>query len=63
MCPQLITNYMGLNQEVYRYNEEGRATHIDTRLKAELKSFSGTWFRNLKDQGFFSIDAKRQKLA
>lgn len=55
-------DYMGINQEVYRYNDEGHATHVDTRLKAELKSFARTWFRNLKHQGFLSPDATRQRL-
>ena len=56
-------DYMGINQEVYRYNGEGKATHVNTRLKAELKSFSRTWFRNLKEQGFFSSQAIRQTLS
>jgi len=56
-------DYMGIHQEVYRYNDEGKATHVNTRLKAELKSFSRTWFRNLKDQGFLSPQAIRQRLS
>ena len=56
-------DYMGIHQEVYRYNDEGKATHVNTRLKAELKSFSRTWFRNLKEQGFFSPQAIRQNLS
>ena len=56
-------DYMGLYQEVYRYNDEGKATHVNTRLKAELKSFARTWFRNLKHQGFFSPQAIRQTLS
>lgn len=55
-------DYLGMNQEVYRYNDEGQATHVDVRLKAELKSFARMWFRNLKDQGFFSPKAVRQRL-
>ncbi len=55
-------DYMGINQEVYRYNDEGKATHVNTRLKAELKSFARTWFRNLREQGFFSSQAIRQTL-
>ena len=56
-------DYMGINQEVYRYNDEGKATHVNARLKAELKSFSRTWFRNLREQGFFSPQAIRQRLS
>ena len=56
-------DYMGIYQEVYRYNDDGKATHINTRLKAELKSFSRTWFRNLREQGFFSPQAIRQRLS
>ena len=56
-------DYMGILQEVYRYNAEGKATHVNTRLKAELKSFSRTWFRNLKDQGFLSPQAICQRLS
>ncbi len=56
-------DYMGLHQEVYRYNEEGKATHVNVRLKAELKSFARTWFRNLKEQGFLSPQAIRERLA
>jgi hypothetical protein len=55
-------DYMGLYQEVYRYNGEGKRTHIDPKLKRELISFSLTWFRNLKHQGFFD-DVKRERLA
>ena len=56
-------DYMGIHQEVYRYNDEGKATHMNTRLKAELKSFARMWFRNLKHQGFFSGQAVRQGLS
>ena len=56
-------DYMGIYQEVYRYNDEGKATHVNTRLKAELKSFARMWFRNLKHQGFFSGQAVRQGLS
>lgn len=56
-------DYMGIRQEVYRYNDEGKATHVDPRLKAELKSFSRIWFRNLKEQGFLSAQATRQRLS
>lgn len=56
-------DYIGLFQEVYRLDDMGKKTHVNTKLKAELKSFARLWFRNLKDQGFLSPTAKREKLA
>ena len=56
-------DYMGLFQEVYRYDDAGKKTHVKTRLKAELKSFARTWFKNLKEQGFVSPEAKREILS
>jgi len=56
-------DYMGLYQEVYRYDDQGKRTHVLPKLKAELKSFARTWFRNLKDQGFFGSDVKRERLS
>ena len=56
-------DYAGIHQEVYRYNDEGKATHVDARLKAELKSFARMWFRNLNAQGFLSPQATRQRLS
>lgn len=55
-------DYMGVFQ-VYRYNDAGKKTHVKTRLKAELKSFARTWFKNLKEQGFVSPEAKREILS
>ena len=55
-------DYMGLFQEVYRYDDTGKKTHVKTRLKAELKSFARTWFTNLKDQGFLGDTAIRERL-
>ena len=56
-------DYMGLFQEVYRYDDTGKKTHVKTRLKAELKSFGRMWFQNLRDQGFFGPQAVRERLA
>ncbi len=56
------SDYMGLFQEVYRYDEPGKKTHVNTRLKAELKSFARTWFTNLKEQGFLGETAIRERL-
>lgn len=55
-------DYMGLFQEVYRYDESGKKTHVNTRLKAELKSFARIWFSNLREQGFFDPQAVRERL-
>lgn len=56
-------DYMGFVQEVYRYNDTGKKTHVNTRLKAELKSFARTWFTNLKDQGFLGDTATGERLS
>ena len=56
-------DYMGFMQEVYVYDDAGKRTHVNTARKAELKSFSSMWFRNLKEQGFFSSDASRERLS
>ena len=55
-------DYMGLRQEVYRYDGEGKKTHVYARLKQEITSFARTWFTNLKDQGFLSDTAIRKRL-
>jgi len=46
-------DFLGLNQEVYRYDEHGTRTPLDTKLKLHLKEFAQIWFANLKEQGFF----------
>lgn len=56
-------DYMGVMQEVYRYDDNGKRTHVVPVLKLELKEFSRTWFSNLKEQGFFSATATRETLA
>jgi hypothetical protein len=55
-------DYMGLFQEVYRYDDDGKKTHVNTRLKQELTFFARTWFTNLKDQGFLGDTAIREGL-
>ena len=55
-------DYMGFFQEVYRYNDTGKKTHVNAKLKQELKSFAKTWFTNLKDQGFLGDTAIRERL-
>lgn len=56
-------DYMGVFHEVYRYDDAGRKTHVNPRLKAELTSFARTWFHNLKDQGFLGETASRERLS
>lgn len=56
-------DFMGIMQEVYRYDDQGKRTHVDPRLKKELKSFATMWFRNLRAQGFFDKEATRERLA
>ena len=55
-------DYMGLMQEVYRYDDDGKKTHVNTKLKADLKSFARTWFSNIKEQGFMD-GSKRETLS
>ncbi|MBX3327715.1 MAG: hypothetical protein KF682_17610 [Nitrospira sp.] len=52
-------DYLGLDQDVYRYDETGKRTHLDTNLKAHLMEFAQTWLANLKEQGFFGDKAVR----
>ena len=56
-------DYLGIVQEVYRYDEAGRRTHVVPSLKQELKEFAERWFANLKDQGFFASTAVREILS
>ena len=56
-------DYLGLSQEVYRYDETGRRTHVVPSLKQELREFAESWFANLKDQGFFAPTAVREILS
>lgn len=55
-------DYMGLMQEVYRYDDDGKKTAVKPKLKQDLKSFGRTWFQNLKDQGFLGDAAIREQL-
>ena len=56
-------DYLGIVQEVYRYDETGRRTHMVPSLKQELKEFAESWFATLKDQGFFGSTAVREILS
>jgi hypothetical protein len=55
-------DYMGLMQEIYRYDDDGKKTHVNAKLKQDLKSFARTWFQNLKDQGFLGDTAIWERL-
>ena len=55
-------DYMGLMQVIYRYADDGKKTHVNARLKQDLKSFARTWFNNLKDQGFLGDATIRERL-
>ena len=50
-------DYLGIAQNVYRYDEGGRRTHVLPMLKQNLTEFAESWFANLKDQGFFASTA------
>ena len=56
-------DYVGLEQEVYRYDETGKRTHLDTKLKAQLREFAQIWFANLNEQGFFGDQEVRTILS
>jgi hypothetical protein len=56
-------DYMGVMQEVYEYSDAGVRTGVRPKLKRELKSFARTWFENLRQQGFFGPEAKREVLS
>ena len=56
-------DYPGLDQEVYRYDEAGKRTHLDTTLKSQLREFARIWFANLNEQGFFGDQAVRTILS
>lgn len=55
-------DYLGIVQDVYRYDEAGRRTHIVASLKQELKEFARAWFVTLRAQGFFASTAVRDIL-
>ena len=56
-------DYLGLSQEVYRYDETGRRTHVVSSLKQDLKEFARAWFVTLRDQGFFAPTEVREILS
>ena len=56
-------DYLGIVQDVYRYDEAGRRTHVVSSLKQELKEFALAWLATLRDQGFFAPIAVREILS
>ena len=56
-------DYLGIVQDVYRYDETGKRTHVLSSLKQELKEFARAWFVTLRDQGFFASTAVRDILS
>ena len=55
-------DYMGLMQEVYRYDDAGKKIHVNPKLKQDLTSFATVWFQNLKEQGFLSDTARQERI-
>lgn len=51
-------DYMGLNQEVYAYDDNGQKVGVRTKLKNDLRAFASQWFGNLRQQGFFDAAAR-----
>ena len=56
-------DYLGIVQDVYRYDEGGRRTHVVSSLKQDLKEFARSWYDTLRDQGFFASNAVREILS
>lgn len=56
-------DYLRISQEVYRYDEAGRRTHVFPTLKQDLKEFTQSWFATLREQGFFAPTAVREILS
>lgn len=56
-------DYLGIVQNVYRYDEAGRRTHVVPSLKQELKDFARAWLAVLREQGFFASTAVREILS
>ena len=56
-------DYLGIVQDVYRYDETGRRTHVVSSLKQDLKEFARAWFVTLREQGFFAPTAVREILS
>jgi hypothetical protein len=55
-------DFVGLVQEACDYDDRGRRTGVDPKLRLELDRFATLWFRNLRAQGFLGPDARREVL-
>ena len=56
-------DYVGLEQEVYRYDETGTRAHLDTKPNVQLREFAQIWFPNLNEQGSLGDRAVRTILS
>jgi hypothetical protein len=56
-------DYLGISQDVYRYDETGKRIHVVPALKQELKEFTRDWLATLREQGFFASTAVREILS
>ena len=56
-------DYLGIVQDVYRYDEAGRRTHVVPSLKQDLTEFAQAWLATLREQGFFVPTAVREVLS
>ena len=56
-------DFLGAYQEACSYDDPGRRTGVDSRLRTQLDTFARTWFKNLREQGFLARDASREVLS
>jgi hypothetical protein len=56
-------DYMGVGQECYICDRDGKRLQVRPDLEAQFKAFAQTWFRNLRTQGFFSDKTSREAIA
>ncbi|HET6934111.1 MAG TPA: hypothetical protein VFI72_04680 [Candidatus Angelobacter sp.] len=56
-------DYMGVDQECYVCDRDGKRLQVRLDLKAQFKAFAQSWFRNLHAQGFFGPNAIREPIA
>jgi hypothetical protein len=43
-------DYLEIDQEVFKYDEEGNVTAVNYRLQYELTVFANLWMNNIKNQ-------------
>ncbi len=55
-------DYLGIDQEVYRSNDDGLRIQVFPRLKQDLKDLAH-WFATLHEQRFFDPTTRRDVLA